>query len=572
MIDDVYEPLARYRDEFKAKFDALAKEKFAELTVRSGVDVERLREIAGKVHGMERRASSLARRAGWVMFFMVLLAGAAAAAGWFAYDFHQRGDERYIALALAGAGALLATILLISPYRKLRREVGELENSIVENKGVCREMMEPLNRLYTWDMPVKLIEQTVPRLQFDAFFTAARLEDLKRLFGWDDSFNEGKSILFAQSGVINGNPFAIGEYLEMEWGEKTYYGHKRISWTEYETDSKGHRRAVHRSETLTASVTKPMPEYFTGKVLVYGNDAAPNLSFTREPSGLTEGAFAALRKWHKRRELEKFSRNLTDSSNYTMMANKEFETLFATKDRDNEVEFRLLFTPLAQRQMLELVKDRTVGFGDDFAMTKHRKINIVRAEHLDGFTLDTDPAQFWDWDYDAAWMYFYTFNAGYFKHVYFAFAPLLAIPLYQQTRTHEEIWKGVLPTAPAAFWEHEATANYHGEDDFKHPQCITRSILKTRVVARDEATGTSEVAVTAQGYKGVKRIETKSVRGGDGKWHNVDVEWIEYLPVERTSAMMVAEGVEPEARDGAKELRAVLRRSIYSYLAAGREL
>ena len=31
------------------------------------------------------------------------------------------------------------------------------------------------------------------------------------------------------------------------------------------------------------------------------------------------------------------------------MANNEFDALFNGDDRDNEVEFRLLFTPLAQK-------------------------------------------------------------------------------------------------------------------------------------------------------------------------------------------------------------------------------
>ena len=37
------------------------------------------------------------------------------------------------------------------------------------------------------------------------------------------------------------------------------------------------------AQTLTASVTKPRPEYFTETWLVYGNEAAPRLSFSRSP-------------------------------------------------------------------------------------------------------------------------------------------------------------------------------------------------------------------------------------------------------------------------------------------------
>ena len=129
----------------------------------------------------------------------------------------------------------------------------------------------------------------VPRLAFDPYFTAERLASLHGQFGWDDSFNDGKSIIFAQSGVINGNPFVFGHYLDMEWGEETYEGTKEISWTEWEEDENGRSRPVRRYETLHAHVTKPKPVYSEQKVLIYGNDAAPALSFTREPSGHMEG-------------------------------------------------------------------------------------------------------------------------------------------------------------------------------------------------------------------------------------------------------------------------------------------
>ena len=182
------------------------------------------------------------------------------------------------------------------------------------------------------------------------------------------------------------------------------------------------------------------------------------------------------------------------------MGNHEFETWFHAKDRDNEVEFRLLFTPVAQMQMLGLMKDTKVGYGDDFTFVKRRKINVLFSRHLNDAAIDTDPDRFRSWDYDSAAKTFMSFNERYFKDAYFSLAPLLAIPLYQQTRTHEDIWKGVVGRPASSFWEHEAVANYHGEEAFRHPGCITRSILKTHVVRRDD--GESTVAVTAYGYSG----------------------------------------------------------------------
>ena len=58
MIEDVYEPLARYRDEFREKFATLAREKFEELTERSGVDVEANRALVAEIKKLQRAAGS----------------------------------------------------------------------------------------------------------------------------------------------------------------------------------------------------------------------------------------------------------------------------------------------------------------------------------------------------------------------------------------------------------------------------------------------------------------------------------------------------------------------------------
>ena len=58
MIEDVYEPLARYRDEFREKFATLAREKFKELADRSGVDVGANRALVAEIRKLRRKADS----------------------------------------------------------------------------------------------------------------------------------------------------------------------------------------------------------------------------------------------------------------------------------------------------------------------------------------------------------------------------------------------------------------------------------------------------------------------------------------------------------------------------------
>ena len=570
MIADVYEPLARYRDEFRERFGTLTRGKFKELTARSGIDVRANQTLVAEIKKLQAQADSAHAKKTCYGCLMALgfTCLALAFVGVIVLDGID-GQTRGLCIVALVVGGVLG-IAMIPMFNAAAKRLADLHARIGKRKKTAWRQMEPLNRLYTWDLTVKLIEATVPRLAFDPYFTADRLAALNQQYGWDDSFNEGKSIIFAQSGVINGNPFVFGHYLDMEWGEKTYEGTKQISWTEWEEGLDGKKRQVRRYETLHAYVTKPIPVYSEQKFLVYGNDAAPNLSFSRQPSGLTgkEGEiWSAIRKKWRLSRLKAYSRNLDDESNFTLMSNHEFETWFHAKDRDDEVEFRLLFTPVAQMQMLNLMKDATVGYGDDFTFIKQKKVNVLFSQHLNDGAIDTDPARFRNWSYDDAAAFFISFNERYFKDVYFALAPLLSIPLYQQMRTHEDIWKGVPGYKASSFWEHEAVANYHGESKFKHPSCVTRSILKTHVVRQED--GESTIAVTAYGYRGVERVAHEDVYGGDGRWHDVAVPWTEYLPVEKTSNMCLSERTTPSDQFRQKALASpecAFRRSILSFL------
>ena len=67
---------------------------------------------------------------------------------------------------------------------------------------------------------------------------------------------------------------------------------------------------------------------------------------------------------------------------FNRLPNEEFEALFMALDRDNEVEFRLLFTPLAQKNMISILRAKNVGFGDDFIFKKRKELNYIKSMHM----------------------------------------------------------------------------------------------------------------------------------------------------------------------------------------------
>ena len=565
-VQDVYEPLDAYRDEFRGRFAALAQEKFAELTERSGIDVAANRKLSAVIRAMDARAASDSRKRSWfialaVIGFIVALVVPALWA-WFE-PFRALSTDVKGAIGGAAAVALGLAVWATTRAKALGAAVKNLKQTADAHRKTAWAQMAPLNALYTWDISNRLIEATVPRLKFDDYFSAKRLRDLKRLYDWDDALNHDRSVRCAQSGVINGNPFVFVEFLVQSWGSETYTGSIEISWQERERDSEGKWRTVTRYQTLTASVTKPKPVYESRTMLIYGNDAAPKLSFSRKPSGLDSGGwFNGIKKSRRLNDLKNFSRNLDDDSQFTLMANEEFETWFHAKNRNDEVEFRLLFSALAQQQMLKLMKDKESGFGDDFIFIKDRKINRLVPEHLQDALLDMQPSLFYDYDWESAAKKFLAFNENYFRDLYFALAPLLAIPLYQQTRTHEDIWKDALDEEGASFWEHEAVANYYGDRRLGSPESLTRNIFKTEVLRRHD--GVSEVEVCAHGFGGVEHVEYKTALGRDGKYHKVPVHWTEYVPVTQETILLVGEENLPRKNSAAEVWKGDLRRMIRS--------
>ena len=190
-------------------------------------------------------------------------------------------------------------------------------------------------------------------------------------------------------------------------GTRIYTGSRVVTWTETVTDSQGHRRTVTQSQTLTASLSKPYPEYNDYTELIYGNEAAPDLSFSRGPSGasnMNEKQIERAVKKGEKKLRKKAQADMTDddpTTNFTQMANSEFDVLFGAIDRDNEVQFRLLFTPLAQQNMTALVKAKE-PFGDDFSFIKRGMLNYISSTHSQSFPFDAHPSQFVGYDIDES--------------------------------------------------------------------------------------------------------------------------------------------------------------------------
>lgn len=578
MIDDVHEPLEQYCSHFKTAHVNNTSDFFEDLVRRSGVDENANTKTVQELRELEKQAAGTGSTNKWWRVLRGLAIGAAVLAALYIYAHYAWPWLMVPAIVLVPAMLILNRVI-----RDSDAQLKRLREACDEKRAVAWGQMAPLNRLFDWDIVAKLMQSTVPRIAFDTYFSNGRMEELRNSFGWSGHLGDAHSIVFSHSGVLNGNPFILARTLSHWMGSKTYHGSLDITWTEQYRDSQGKWQTRTRHETLRASIERPFPEYENQTFIVYGNEAAPDLVFSRKPSALSKLDDGLFDKWRTNRAIKKLeakSREVGEGKTFTVMANREFDALFDATNRNHEVQFRLLFTPLAQQEMLKLLKDSQAGFGDSFVFEKTHMINIVEPGHMRHTDISGDPEKFHDYELARARTFFNGYHNDFFRSFYFGIAPLLAIPSYQQHRPHSDIYQDAYSHKPC-FWEHEAIANYHGEAAFNHPECVTRSILKTSL--QHEADGSQRVRVKASGFGSVERIHHVSVRGGDGRSHQVPVRWDEYFDVENSVDMLVQETAPSDeaSRDATNDSnkaalppafsqrgidagRAVLRRSIIS--------
>jgi hypothetical protein len=575
-MNDILEPVLLYGSDFKEAHRRHTEDYFNELARNARVDepenIETIKQLRAAEAGIAdaRRSCML-----WRCLRVSAIAGCVLLAA-----------IAMQTLALALVCIPLVVSIAVSIKKQINPNIQHFSRSLesfVEQRDQrlkeAQAQMAPLNQLFHWGMFADLIRKTIPRIEIDPYFTNARLVELRKDFGWVDHSDPDASIIFAHSGHINGNPLLIGQKLVHWMGTATYTGYLTITYTKSVRSSDGKTRNETHTQVLSASLTKPKPEYAKRAVIYYGNEAAPDLKFSRNPSTLskTDGLIGKIGKAWTMWKLEARARK--SNTNFTLMSNRDFDVLFGATDRNHEVQFRLLFTALAQQEMLNLLKDRRHGFGDNFSFTKTNMVNVIEPSHMHDADIGSNPAIFWGHDLADMRQRFILYQAELFRTVYFGLAPLLTIPLYQQHRPHNDIYSKQY-RGTSAYWEHESIANYFGQDRFRPASCVTQCILKTSASLNSD--GTQDIRVTASGFAAVERLTFVGVYGNDGKRHQVPVKWIEYVPVSRESGFVLKD---PEncisasntgfthgdwqrvfRQRGMDPSQAILRRAIYAIL------
>lgn len=548
--DIIYEPKQLYTDTLRQQYHDKAEEVFEKMAEDAQIDIEANRSHVKQYNALMEKVKSLegtlkSTKGKRTAIIVGIALGFFLGGLLTLISFFNLGSLWYlllIGILLIG----LAIFLIIFNQKKMKKLEEEHQAMLDKAKkdaedmlNVCYADLKNLNSSYTWNMPASIMESVTGIIDFDPYFSLGRYAYLQKTFGYKDENGSNCSVLGVLSGNIQGNPFIQEKVLQERLVSKTYTGTLTIHWTTYSRDSKGHSVAHHHSETLRANVNKPAPSYSTQTLLIYGNEFAPNLHFRRSPSDINQ--YKNDKEYEKAvnngmKEIKKFEDEcLKDGRNYTALANEEFEVFFKGQDRDNEVEFRLLFPALAQVNMMKLLKD-PVPFGDDFYMIKNGMINTIVSKHSQSFDYTASPSMFVHYDYDAAKENFVNYSDNYIMNLFFDFAPLLCITDYQTHKTRDYIYNTGLSSNYSSH-EQEAVANRMDKRYFAPNGADSDLPLLLKSVSSTKVGMTDKVTIHAYSYHGTPMVDYVSVMGGDGRHHNVPVPWIEYDRVDKDTVM-----------------------------------
>lgn len=453
-------------------------------------------------------------------------------------------ESSVVPLVLTILMPILGVILIVISCTVLKKKIKELLEIDAQNDAklskLYKEAREELARLYdAFDSSDfdKIVKKTTDIFSLDPVLKPEKLLMLRELYGFKDEPTLKESIIRVSSGDIATNPYIRLRLYSQSMGAHTYVGTLPITWTEYVSDKDGGHLVTHH-ETLTATVVEPEPLYSTGSYIIYGNEAAPDLSFSRQPSKVDPYMSEKEMNKFEDKTAKKLAKLAEDSikkgGTFTPLANSKFEGLFGAYDRDNEVQFRLLFTPLAQENMCELIM-RKEPYGDDFSFFKRKKINIVSSLHGSAVTPYDENAYSAYYDAKEMKQAFVNSIVSNFNSLFFEMAPILCIPLYQQTDAGK--FDVVEHYQHVSTYDAEAFANSMNPELFKPEAATTPQILKVNFL--NSVGDTDFFQVSSSAFEAVPQLTFVPVMGGDGHMHDVPVHWFRYDPVSKMSTIGV---------------------------------
>lgn len=544
-----FDPYDFYKKDLKEQVNEKATKLIEDLTKKGNVDIDANISLSKEIKNLEKEIEEFKdKRTGHkvlrgVLIFLIIAGVISVLIGAYGWFFKGEGSTLNILLFLIGIVVIIASILInflvinkkIKQYDKI---LNELKTKHQTKVNEAWKLLEGLRNGLNFKQFVDFVNSLETSIKLDYEVDYKKLMAIKNNYNIDWEFSKKESIVDVFTGSIAKNPFVRVLISREQIRDYVYEGHRVVTWTERVRGSDGKSHTVTRSQTLTATYTAPAPFYDTYSMIIYGNGAAPNLSFSRNPSGLE--------KDHDEKDVEKLVKKrsaeiedlaekaVKEGKNFTALTNNEFDALFYAVDRNNETEFRLLFTPLAQQNMIELIC-ATDTYGDDFSFVKRNMMNYIVSYHSLA-SINFDYTKYYNF-YDYSLLkedYINSINSAFYS-LYFDLAPILAIPLYQMNEAHfDDRIKDEIITD----YEAEAFANHMDGKLFIHPAAKTKQILKLSKM--NNYKNSKQYRVSSYAYDQIPQVVYIPVLCQNGRTYDVPVQWFRYDELNRETNVAIS--------------------------------
>ncbi len=548
----ILEPIDEYRHTYKQKVNDGAETTFDDLVSKSGVNLDEHRlhvknyEESKKQLEAYKKNQSNHKALNTLLIVLAVIGGVAAVIGLFIVlmgDYITAGSVTIaIGLVVLVASLLVKYLYLNKRSRAHNKKLEELQKKVAELYKVCVDEVRRVTSLFDWNMPAKIIRENVPLIQIDDHFDMKKYDYMMHKYKLGDNKDKNCSTLFVLSGSIVGNPFLFMRNIYTYMGTRTYTGTRVVTYPVRVPDGRGHWHTVMQTAPLVATLTKPCPQYGYETFLLYANDAAPDLTFTRQPTiqGKNEKQIENYVKSETKALHKTANKAVKKGTNFTPMTNYDFETIFHAWNRNNEVQFRLLYTPLAQENTLKLIKNtQGVSYGDDFEFRKAKYANYIISSHSKNLDIYMRPDRWGEYySIDMLRKDFIDYVNTYFKSLYFDLAPILSIPIYQQNKPSEYIYQKSYSQNFTTL-EDEVLANSFPLSTFKAEGTKSNVILKTKGTKKGK--NRDVVEVTANSYRVEHHVEAVPMPAPNGVVYPVPVNWDEYFPISKTTEINVTD-------------------------------
>lgn len=225
---------------------------------------------------------------------------------------------------------------------------------------------------------------------------------------WEKLINKikPKNSYFAQlvSGQIFNNHFMVYNLKWQTWYMHVYTGSIPVSYTT--SNSKG--ETITHTTIVTASEVLPAPKWTYQTELAYNFDRPYHLCFTNYTNK------KEFKKWNK--------------ANQSPMENKDFEKLFKAI-RNDEKDYRVVFTPLAQENFVKLLQQQKYNF------IKNEDVSIISLEDNQSKLINSNIESGFNYDIEVWKKNVNKWVENFVYHLGLLSLPIANIPLYYQFRT-----------------------------------------------------------------------------------------------------------------------------------------